>query len=135
MTKPLLQALLLADHVYQDRATGKYIICGVFSELTFGSPKAQPADDASAAKHIDVPLDRGHVSGSPWAYVSLTELNGEYNFELRYVDLADNAVLLQLKFGLRNSDPLQTAEIVIPLPLLPLPMNAPEGQREAHVRP
>ncbi|HXY33973.1 MAG TPA: hypothetical protein VEI07_07075 [Planctomycetaceae bacterium] len=132
MTKPVLQALLLADHVYQDKATGKHIICGVFSELTFG-PFVQAEDSsgtAGGAKHIDVSLQRGHDSGSPWAYISLTELKGEYHFELRYVDLQDNAVILQLKFGVRSPDPLQTVEIVIPLPRLPLPLNAPEGQRE-----
>ena len=37
MPKPVLQAMVLADHVYQDRQTGKYIIAGTFSQIIFGS--------------------------------------------------------------------------------------------------
>ena len=41
MAVPILQSLLLADHVYRDQATGKHIICGVFSTIFF-TPNAQP---------------------------------------------------------------------------------------------
>jgi hypothetical protein len=126
---PRVQALLLADHIYQDRATGKCVICGVFSELYYGSPSVETGPTGQPT-HIDVSLDRGFSTGSPWAYISLTELNGDYRFELRYVDLAENAVLLQLVFGVGTFDPLKTVEIVIPLPPLPLPLKAPEDQRE-----
>ena len=30
---PIVQAILLADHVYQDRETGKYVIAGTFNQL------------------------------------------------------------------------------------------------------
>jgi hypothetical protein len=33
MPKPVLQAMVLADNVYQDRTTGKFIIAGTFSRL------------------------------------------------------------------------------------------------------
>lgn len=42
MTVPILQSLLLADHVYRDQMTGKHIICGVFSTIYF-SPN-QPSN-------------------------------------------------------------------------------------------
>ena len=42
MAVPILQSLLLADHVYRDQATGKHIICGVFSTIFF-TPNAQSA--------------------------------------------------------------------------------------------
>ena len=45
---PILQSLLLADHVYRDQSTGKHIICGVFSTIFF-TPNAQPAPQASAS--------------------------------------------------------------------------------------
>ena len=35
MPKPLLQALILADHVYQDAQTGKKVIAGTFNQLFF----------------------------------------------------------------------------------------------------
>jgi hypothetical protein len=38
---PILQSLLLADHVYRDQATGKHVICGVFSTIFF-TPNPQP---------------------------------------------------------------------------------------------
>ena len=44
---PILQSLLLADHVYRDQSTGKHIICGVFSTIFF-TPNPQPAPQASA---------------------------------------------------------------------------------------
>ena len=42
---PILQSLLLADHVYRDQATGKHIICGVFSTIFFtpNPPAANPS--------------------------------------------------------------------------------------------
>ena len=40
MAVPILQSLLLADHVYRDQATGKHIICGVFSTIFF-TPNTQ----------------------------------------------------------------------------------------------
>ena len=33
MPKPVLQALVLADHVYQDKTTGKMVIAGTFNRL------------------------------------------------------------------------------------------------------
>ena len=41
MAVPILQSLLLADHVYRDQSTGKHIICGVFSTIFF-TPNVQP---------------------------------------------------------------------------------------------
>jgi hypothetical protein len=38
---PILQSLLLADHVYRDQMTGKHIICGVFSTIYF-TPNPRP---------------------------------------------------------------------------------------------
>ena len=40
MAVPILQSLLLADHVYRDQSTGKHIICGVFSTIFF-TPNVQ----------------------------------------------------------------------------------------------
>jgi len=44
---PILQSLLLADHVYRDQSTGKHINFGVFSTIFF-TPNAQTAPQASA---------------------------------------------------------------------------------------
>ena len=58
----------------------------------------------------------------PWAYVVLTDLNGEYNFVLRYVDLKDNRLLMQSPtYRIRSADPLRNLDWAIEIPNLPLP--------------
>jgi hypothetical protein len=131
VTKPVLQALLLADHIYQDKATGKYVICGVFDKVYFEPEKSSEGlavAKSDAERSIRVSLEFGHAAGSPWSYISLTEVHGEQHFELRYVDLEENTALFQANFVVQNDDPLKTLEIVIPLPILPMPARAPEGQ-------
>ena len=52
MAVPILQSLLLADHVYRDQTTGKHIICGVFSTIYFTPnppPGAAPSGGGSAS--------------------------------------------------------------------------------------
>lgn len=44
---PILQSLLLADHVYRDQSTGKHVICGVFSTIFF-TPNPPPAENPQA---------------------------------------------------------------------------------------
>jgi hypothetical protein len=133
VTKPLLQALLLADHVYEDKHTGKRVICGVFSKLFFipqdAIEKVKASESTKPEGFTREAVLAGHQMGSPWAYLSLTELRGEESFELRYVDLEDNTVLFKVEFMIKCPDPLQTVEVVLPLPPLPLPLNAPQGQQ------
>lgn len=115
--KPVLQALLLADHVYRDASSGKHIIAGTFSQLYFkrnGSTEA-----ASPSQPVRVSPNEVQRIGSPWLYLSLTELNGEVPLVLRYVSLTGDRVLFEVEMVVKNDDPLKTVEIVMPLPLLP----------------
>ena len=54
MALPILQSLLLADHVYRDQTTGKHIICGVFSTIFFtpnpppGGPGVEPGGNSNS---------------------------------------------------------------------------------------
>ena len=137
MAAPVLQAMLLADQVYQDRATGKYVICGIFSAIHF-VPKEPPQSSGRSAgtgaagggndgteedsvPSAPVPIARLVRAGSPFAYVSLTELQGTRKFELRYVDLEENNVLFGTAFEVSCRDPLETIQITVPLPPLPIP--------------
>jgi hypothetical protein len=143
MAAPVLQAMLLADQVYQDRGTGKYVICGIFSAIHF-VPKEPPKDkdrsagagaadggsdggeadetsESSPSAPAPVPIARLVRAGSPFAYVSLTELQGTRKFELRYVDLEENNVLFGTTFEVSCRDPLETIQITVPLPPLPIP--------------
>lgn len=62
--------------------------------------------------------------GNPWVYLALTELRGEKEFELRYVDLLENTALLGVNFKLKSDDPLKTVELALPLPSIPRPRFA-----------
>ena len=156
--KPVLQALLLADHIYQDKDTGKKIIAGTFNSLSISKTKAptkganqgavgrrtadpdvrrgapdpaaagaaarSPQDDLGGPQHIRPrPLSPAEVSrlGNPTAFVSLTDVHGPTDLELRYVDLADHGVLMMVKFRVLSDDPLKTVEAILPVPPLPTP--------------
>ncbi len=115
--KPVLQALLLADHVYRDASSGKHIIAGTFTQLHFRRNSSTEA--ASPSQQIRIPPDEVQRIGSPWLYLSLTEMNGEVPLILRYVSLTGDRVLFEVEMQVKSDDPLKTVEIVMPLPLLP----------------
>jgi hypothetical protein len=125
--KPMLQALVLADHIYQDKATGKMVVAGTFNRLNvFTGQPAQPAQPA--APKPDPPEGRRKLGyrdickvGSPWAYISLTELHGTVPLQLCYVDLSNNAVLVRVELSVKSASPLDTVEVAVQLPVLPTP--------------
>jgi hypothetical protein len=161
MPKPILQALVLAEHIYQDQGTGKKIIAGTFNRVFFGktrppqaeTPPAKTTDGAApAAGPSGVPqpptgvpagaqppaaqlpgaqqppnqprrLQKTDVlrAGSPFAFISLTDVRGNVPLELRFVDLANGGILLSTTFRVASDDPLATIEAVVPMPPLPTP--------------
>ncbi|MFO0946683.1 MAG: hypothetical protein U1D30_12160 [Planctomycetota bacterium] len=101
--KPVLQALLLADHVYIDNTTGKKVIAGTFNHLT-------------ATEFPSMFERRKH------AFLSLTEVRGKASITLRYVDLSTNDVMLEIpNLDVFEKDPLQTVEVVVAIPKFPMP--------------
>ena len=105
VAKPILQALVLADHVYTDVQTGKKIIAGTFSRLW--TP--------------DFPAKFGRPT---YAFVCLTGLQGDLQIHLRYVDLSASAneVLMETQpIGVKSQDPLATLELVVEVPPFPMP--------------
>lgn len=138
MTVPVLQALLVADQIYQDQATGKFVICGIFGTIFFLPGNEEPPPEAArptpdsgeqgtgngagnGANSQQMPLNRLIRAGSPSAYVSLTEVRGQRSFELRYVDLNENTVIFTFEFQVDCRNPLETVQLTIPLPVLPVP--------------
>jgi len=104
---PLLQALLLADAVYTDGDTGKQVIAGVFNTIS---------------AHEEMRAFRQKTC----AFVSLTDVRGKTDITLRYVDLTTNQVLMS--FGpvfIECEDPLDTVDLPIRVPLLPIPHSWP----------
>lgn len=120
MENPILQSILVADRIYEDRQTGKKIIAGVFGRI-FRLPKSiteQTVIDEVTGEENKVVIG-GSNAGSPFAYISLTEIRESAEFTLRYVRLRDDAVLFKTKFKVECNSPVDTIEIVVPLPVLP----------------
>jgi len=101
--RPNIQSFILADHVYIDSRTGKKIIAGTFNHVHLGASQNS--------------LGRG-----VFAYLALTNCRGRIEVQLRHLDLADNRVLHRSgMIGFDADDPLQTYELVVEVPPLPLP--------------
>lgn len=66
MPKPVLQAMVLADNVYQDRMTGKFIIAGTFSRLGITRRQGPPLGQtpATSPPALD-PFTSQPVASSP----------------------------------------------------------------------
>ena len=100
---PVLQALLLADEVYQDKRTGKMVIAGTFNVLST----------------LNFPARLGRETK---AYLNLTNCHESVEIQLRYVDLRDNSVLMRSpKIEVKQIDPLRNHEVVISVPPFPMP--------------
>jgi len=61
--------------------------------------------------------------GSPYAYISLTDVVDGTKLTLQFINLGKNIVLLELAMVVNIKDRLETVEIVAPLP--PLPITEP----------
>ncbi|MBN2292642.1 MAG: hypothetical protein JXM70_09465 [Pirellulales bacterium] len=118
MVKPVLQALVLAEHVYEDKS-GKKIIAGTFNRLKFTrKPIHQTVDLPDGTKVTRIP--GGMHGGSPFAYMSLTDVGNQTKLLLQFVNLTKNEVLFGKTIVLDCNDRLATAELVFGLPLLPI---------------
>ncbi len=116
--KPVLQALLIADHVYEDK-TGKKVIAGTFNRLWFktGGMEPQKIEKDGETRHV---LQSVLQTGSPYAYISLTDCRGTFECVLRYVYLDEDQALFECPFEVTCDDPLLTIEVVLPMPKLPV---------------
>ena len=104
MPQPVLQALVLADHIYVDPDTQKKTIIGTFNTIWSNQFPNQ-------------------LNKSTFAYVSLTEVQGKIPLQLRYVDLQDNKLLIKLDFEVESSDPLTSIELIFAVPPFPMPQE------------
>jgi hypothetical protein len=120
MPKPVLQAMVLADHVYQDRNTGKFVIAG-----TFGTIWRQPApprptegegEGAAPKQLLSGPITQ---MGSPYLYLALADVHGKVPLSLRLIDLSDGNMMMEANFEVASVDPLTMCEFILPMPLLP----------------
>jgi hypothetical protein len=98
--KPILKALLLADHVYEDRTTGKKIIAGTINTVVIAEAELRA-----------------------YAYISLTDVHGTARLRLELTDLSDDEdePLLEFEVTVTGADPLDIIELVVPFAPLPTP--------------
>jgi hypothetical protein len=95
-------AFVLADAVYQDRESGKYVIAGTFSRLVAGPlPRA---------------LDRTVA-----IYSSLTGVVGVVRVELQYETEAGESLARSSPLTVTCTDARAVIELGVPVPSLPLP--------------
>lgn len=98
-----VQALLLADHIYQDEGSGKFVIAGTFHQLNVAA----------------VPTTFERTIG---VFVSLCGLMGQAAIRLEFCDAASGAVLLGTRsLDISCSDPDTPVEFAVEVPRLPLP--------------
>jgi hypothetical protein len=120
MPKPVLQAMVLAEHVYQDRMTGKFVIAGTFATIFFGQISGVPIGEPEGERQKI--LVRGPItqSGSPYLYLALFDVHGQVPLNLKLVDLSDASVLFEVQILVASTDPVSVAEYILPMPLLPV---------------
>jgi len=117
--KPVLQALLLADHVYRDKETGKAVIAGVFDRFAVWKRRAEPSEPGKEGL-LRIPLAQVLRAGNPFAYISLTEVRGRVQVQLRLVRLETNEICFESNpIPIECDDPLKTVQLVLPVPILP----------------
>lgn len=101
------------------------IIAGTFKQLLFSKPMENLAEKPHAAE-ITAEGQRKLTwqeicrPGSPHVYISLTGVRDSVPLELRYIDLSDNKVLLALPFTVNCKNPLETIELSLVVPPLPI---------------
>ena len=98
-----LQALLLADHIYKDTVSGKYIIAGTFHQLNV------PAFPATFGKTVGV-------------FVSLCGVKGKTGINLEFLDTSTGKVLMHTQSLEISCDTTElSVDFAIEVPPLPLP--------------
>lgn len=113
--KPVLQALVLAERIYEDKS-GKKIIAGTFNGLLIGKiePKEIERNDGSKGRIVPGGTDLG----CPSLFISLTDVVTGTELRLEVSNVTKNEVLFGTMFKIQQTDRLATVEIIAPLPPL-----------------
>ena len=115
--KPILQALVLADHVYSD-VSGKKIIAGTFNRIVRKTidlgALSLTLDPNTGKERMHVP--GGSEMGCPWFYLSLTDVVGEASLIFQFVHRGDDEVLFEMPIKVQSKDRLATVEVIGVLP-------------------
>jgi hypothetical protein len=115
--KPVLQALVLAEKIYE-AANGQKIIAGTFNGIHFApKPQVEQPEGENGPRKVIAGAD----PGAPWVYISLTDVVSNTKLDLQFVSLQRNKVLFETKITIPTADRLETIELIMPLPHLRVP--------------
>jgi hypothetical protein len=100
---PTLHALVLADQIYRDEGSGKYVIAGTFH-------------------HVHVGGFPTTLSRSIGVFVSVSGCEGDVDVNLDFIDADSGEVLVKSHaLGFHCTDPTLPVEFAVEIPPLPLP--------------
>lgn len=106
---PVLVAVLVCDIAVPDPSTGKKNLIGIFNRINVGKfPTSRPIS----------------------MYLKLTDAEGYYEFDIRFVQLKTGAILAGARGELTARDRLASTDLCIGFPPLPVPE---EGRYEFQV--
>ncbi len=106
---PVLVAALVCDVAVADPSTGKKNLIGIFSKVYVGKfPTIRPMS----------------------LYLKVTDAEGDYDTEARYVQISSGKILAQAEGKLHSENRLVSVDLHIEFPPLPIPK---EGRYEFQV--
>jgi hypothetical protein len=112
---PVLQAIVLAEHIYQT-SDGRKIICGTFNQLVKQIvPHKVIVRDGETSKQA---IPSGRNSVAPSLFVSLTNVVNETRITVQFASLKRNEVVFATDLDISTEDRLGTCEIIFQLPNL-----------------
>ncbi len=106
---PVLVAMLVCDVAVADPSTGKKNLIGIFNRVNVGTFPTQ---------------------WRMFLYMKLTDAEGYYKTQVRYIQVSSGKVLAQAEGELNARDRLASIDIYIEFPPLPIPK---EGRYEFQV--
>ncbi len=111
--KPVLQALVVAERIYEVKG-GRKVICGTFNSILISERDNKIVDrpDGTKAKL----LAGGDDMGCPWVYVNLTDVVAGTKIGLEMVNVSKNIAIFGSSFEITEARRLGTVELALPLP-------------------
>lgn len=145
LVTPTLQAIVIADHAYQDAQTGKVILAGAFSKIAVRLPPQRTEGETDEHLAQRVLMSSIGASGSPWIYLALTNIHGKQSLQLQWVHLPTETMLFNVDFAVEADERLSIVDAIMSLPRLVYPgmegwhsmelshNSTPLGSRRIHV--
>lgn len=131
MKKLLLCAMVVAEKVYRDSDTGKFLIIGTFRKVTVHKRRAVSVSEEAIAHDSEISgpavvLSEKDVgdAGTPSLYLAMAGIREELKLRLRYVKLDTEEVFFEGRFEVHCTDPLVLVEKACRLPSLVGPAGA-----------